>query len=536
MKKRAQTPDAHTYTIIFKGCAEHKESAQALEKVLAIYHSMSADKCPVKPNTIHVNAVLKMCARAGDLDAMFAIADHLPEKGIRAPNNLTFTTILNGIRQKLLFTRFPEMSAVQSRNESHKLLLVARHIWSDVIKRWRQGDIWIDEELVCAMGRLLLTGDERDADDILSLVRQTMAIPRQFPSRYQSVPAIEGDSEAEPTSTAAAEPDVSQTTPLRNMISKSGSDSGPSEDAIIPFTEVIVPKTTPPQGVAAFPVPGRNTLSLIMAALLNLKTNESAKPYWDILTSPPYSIIPDGPNYADYLRVLRVTRSSKELVSIVTSMPREYRTRGIFRIAMSTCVRDKNNPNSFSNAGKVLDLMQSTITTPDAKILEFYLELALKAPVPSSPSDSSSNTPSSYEEAALLAKRKHGSIIARALQRLAPNLNSLRATLSFGDEETPRLNGVERQQFAEDVERLARIMVSAYDKLMNNGMVDRRMYAPYSKERSKIAAYITRLQSRINAEKKANRQKKAIDARETDMKRLDLTNKVEVEVAQKEEL
>lgn len=533
MKKRAQTPDAHTYTIIFKGCAEHKESTQALEKVLAIYHSMSADKCPVKPNTIHVNAVLKMCARAGDLDAMFAIADHLPEKGIRAPNNLTFTTILNGIRQKLLFTRFPEMSAVQSRNESHKLLIVARHLWSDVVKRWRQGDIWIDEELVCAMGRLLLTGDERDADDILSLVQQTMAIPRQFPSRPYSMSAIAGDQEAQPTSTATPESVVPQSTPLRNMISNSG--SGSSEDAIIPFTEVIVPKTTPPQGVAAFPVPGRNTLSLVMAALLNLKTNESAKPYWDILTSPPYSIIPDGPNYADYLRVLRVTRSSKELVSVLTSMPREYLTRGIFRIAMSTCVRDKNNPNSFNNAGKVLDLMQSTITTPDAKILEFYLELALKAPVPYSTPASSSNTPSSYEEEALLAKRKHGSIIARALQRLAPNLNSLRATLSFGDEETPRLDGVERQQFAEDVERLARVMVSAYDKLMNNGMVDRRMYVPYSKERSKIAAYITRLQSRIAADKKARRQKKVIDARETDMKKLNLTKEAQVVVDQKEQ-
>lgn len=59
---------------------------------------MFADNCPVKPNIIHTNAVLKVCALARDMDALWGVAAKLPTKGFGAPDNLTYTTILNAIR------------------------------------------------------------------------------------------------------------------------------------------------------------------------------------------------------------------------------------------------------------------------------------------------------------------------------------------------------------------------------------------------------------------------------------------------------
>src|SRR5579871_5275043 len=100
MKKRGQKPDAHTYTIIFRGMAELSHYPQTLSKALSIYHSMAADNAPVKPSIIHTNAMLKVCARSQDMDAMLGIVAKLDRKGNNAPNNLTFTTILNAIRQQ----------------------------------------------------------------------------------------------------------------------------------------------------------------------------------------------------------------------------------------------------------------------------------------------------------------------------------------------------------------------------------------------------------------------------------------------------
>jgi hypothetical protein len=485
MKKRAQTPDAHTYTIIFRGCAAHKESQQALEKVLSIYHSMSADNCPVKPNTIHVNAVLKMCAKAGDMDAMFAIADHLPETGLRAPNNLTYTTIMNGLKSKVSVISRGELTTVQQRQEIQKSILTARHIWTDIVRRWRKGDIWIDEELVCAMGRLMLLGSDRDADDILSLIEQTMSIPRQIPAKqHLPPPSLEEGAKS------------SEIPSNESSLTAAKSD----DEDVIPFTEAINPVQAP-KGVSPYPIPGRNTLSLILAALLKQKEHSSApKAYWDILTSPPHSVIPDQENYAAYLRTLRITRSSTAAVQLLSRMPEEFMTPGTFRIAISTCLRDKNNMHAFANAGKILDYMQSSQSVPDARVLEIYLELAITAPVANDEKSTAqqvinSGRPSEGD----LAKRNraHGRTISRALHRLGPAMINLRSTLSWGNSESgPRaMKGVEREEYTLSLIRLMQRMISAYSILMERGMVDRSDYVALGAERSKIAAFLQRLKN-----------------------------------------
>jgi hypothetical protein len=181
MKKRAQFPDGHTYSIIFNGCSLHPQPELALAKALPIYHSMMSEKSQIKPTIVHVNAVLKMCARALNTDAMLAIAAGMPLKGVGSPNNLTYTTIFNALRYFASGGFRSTLTPMQKRQNCQKAMLEARRMWVDVTKRWGQGELWVDEELVSAFGRLLLMGDLRDRDDILSLIEQTMNIPRQIP-------------------------------------------------------------------------------------------------------------------------------------------------------------------------------------------------------------------------------------------------------------------------------------------------------------------------------------------------------------------
>ncbi|KAL8872946.1 MAG: hypothetical protein Q9174_001519, partial [Haloplaca sp. 1 TL-2023] len=187
MKKRAQKPDAQTYTILLRGLSWYPGYPDSLNKALKIYHSMFAENCPVEPNIIHTNAALQVCALAKDLDALWGVAARLPTKGPGAPNNLTYTTILNAIKN-IAAHEDPALGNDQQFPERRqRAVMQGRRIWEDIIPRWRSGDIWIDEELVCAMGRLLLLGEtEQDNNDVLSLAQQVMSIPLQTPKGSES--------------------------------------------------------------------------------------------------------------------------------------------------------------------------------------------------------------------------------------------------------------------------------------------------------------------------------------------------------------
>jgi len=497
MKKRAQTPDAHTYTIIFRGCAENKDSTNALEKVLAIYQTMLADKSPVKPNTIHVNAVLKMCAKAHNMESMFAIADQLPEKGLRAPNNLTYTTIINGLRMKLLHHNREYMTLVQQRQEAQNSILTARHIWSDIVKRWRKGDIWIDEELVCAMGRLLLMGGDRDADDILTLIEQSMSIPRQIAPKFAALngipPPPEASQEPEPAQeeqefevTSAPSSESNRSTPpsaeLTENTPEISETTDSPEELLIPFTETIVP-INPPKGVSAFPIPGQNTLSLLLAALLKLRDRQAPQKYWTLLTTN--GVRPDAENYNAYLRTLRVSRSSSEAVKLVLSMPKDFITIGTYRIAIASCVRDKMNKHAFENATKIIDLMSTTHSEPDLTVLHTYLEVAITSSV-----HVPASSPSTEVD---FMKFAQGAQISVALGRLHPAFTSLKADLSFGQPESVRSVSIfERDQYVTAVLRLARAMIGACDVLMDKGMVPREDFRSLKVRRNEYSAYLGR--------------------------------------------
>lgn len=471
MKKRGQKPDARTYTVLFRGMAELSHYPQTLSKALSIYHSMAADNAPVKPSIIHTNAISKVCARAQDMDALLGIVAKLEQRGMNAPDNLTFTTILNAIRQQALEPA-ALIDQAQVRALRQKAIIDARKWWVEIIERWRQGYIWIDEELTCSMGRILLLGEAHDVDGVFSLIEQTMNIPRL-------VPYI-GTGGSKQNDSFLQEEAESVTW------SKSSVLDNNSTNSIIPQEEFQV--LSPPKPLSgrssAYAKPGQNSLSLVLQALEGVRLKRPLAAYWNVFTDV-HNVDPDSQNYHSYLRNLRALRESSETVKVLLQIPKSMLEKKTFRIAMSACARDMKNPSCFSNAGKILDLMQQSIADADLPALHKYMDIAIHGSLysgePSAGGDS---------DKSLFAR---GRQILRALKRLGPSLINVRSALAYNLPPPARIKGGSHEESQQEAAlALVREMISAYDKLINNGMVAKEMHGDLKRERSKLAAFVTR--------------------------------------------
>ncbi|KAI9721127.1 MAG: hypothetical protein M1812_002608 [Candelaria pacifica] len=453
MKKRGQIPDSYTYLLIFRGLASHAHYPQALEKALSIYHSMSSAKSPVRPSIIHTNAVLKVCGRANNTDALWGIAAKLPELGKGAPNNLTWTTILNAVQRSAMVDSESLNTPDEKSRRKGKAVLEGRRMWDDIVGRWRKGNMWIDEELVCAMGRLLLIGEKyEDWDDVLSLVEQTMAVPRGTTRRR--------DPDRE-------EPSIAQ------LGNPKGAHPEPDDETLQPGGEFqILPVGQPDSSGKEAPsfkyaVPGKNTLSLVLEACMKMRMKKPATDYWKLMTDGTrYRVQPDLDNFNALMRILRFSRSSGEVLELIrTEMPgaKVQPTKTSFWIAMSTCMRDKNNPNVLDCASQILDLMQNKLADPDVRTIRLYLDLAVAT--------------------------DKGANIVKALHRLGPSLINMRSLLAYGFSGTGQEVDLRTKH---ELVTLSRTMVGCYDRLLNRGEVPRETYSSYMRERSKIAAFVTR--------------------------------------------
>ena len=479
MKKRAQLPDARTFTILFRGFSWHPKLPQSLPRAISIYHSMYADNSPVKPSIIHTNAVLKVCALAGDIDALLGVAAKLPPRGNGAPNNLTFTTILNAIRSRAWEDTKGEKVSSSMNERRAQAILQGRRLWEEIRDRWIEGDIMLDEELVCAMGRLLLLGNhEKDCDDILSLLEQTMGISRQIarlgdPARKDAFRSSTISNESESSTTA-------DLTVQEMKVSDSGSDSD------LELSDPFAPLAHHPSKAPSVR-PGCNTLSLTLDACIRLSLVRAAQNYWGLLTSPSnvYNIIPDVENCHMYLRLLRVQRASKKAVELVNDMhqrtigPKTPLQTKTFRIAISCCVRDIKNRNSLAHATMLVDLMAHTLETPDAKALSMYLQVAL------------SQQPRDWR------------VLLDVIGKAELGIRNIRSSIAYGPIDADASQKPDEEQVFE----LVRMLIGAFDIVLDLGNegLSAQEKANCRKQRHALAAYVTRL---------ANRRKKPSADRE----------------------
>ncbi|KAK5104992.1 hypothetical protein LTS08_001265 [Lithohypha guttulata] len=352
LKKRGHMPDA--------GFSQHVRYPNAVKEALKVYNSIFAPNSTVLASTIHTNAIINVCARGGDLDSLWAVVARLPETGAGSPDRLTYTLILNAIREYTI--REVARSADRVRTKGDDVSLAAerkllferavadgRKVWEDVSVRWRRANLVIDDKLVSAMGRLLLgCGVGKDMEQVFDLVESTMNIwiperkKRKNQTSSMDASSIEPDSASEATMSAGL---TKSTEPFTNS------------------------STLPLDDTNVYAVPGRLTLALLMEACsLHKPLNHLAPSYWHLLTNPDkkYRIKPDAANITAYLRNLRVNRASAEAFKVLSQnwpddVAKLLYQRGPFIIALSTCARDKNNPNVFKTAQKLLKLMQDKL-------------------------------------------------------------------------------------------------------------------------------------------------------------------------------
>ncbi|TGJ85292.1 hypothetical protein E0Z10_g3438 [Xylaria hypoxylon] len=338
MKKRAQQPNAQTFTIIFRGCAKSEHPKLAVSEAVKLYQNMlSVGR--IKPNTIHLNAVLQVCAKVGDLDSMFSILGSSDDP-LRSPNNLTYTTIFNAMRMKI--DKEPaendpsgRLADKEIQKEKQDTIRRAKAIWEEVISRWRSGSIIIDEELVCALGRILLMGGYSDIDAIEGLIEQTMMISRAD---------NKGLSGREGTETTAS---------------------------VIPRSVIKAPGAP----AITHALPGNNSLSMILEALEKTRRTTKAIKYWNVFTLH-YNVIPDAENWTRAFRVFQRGKNSGRAAVALQAMPSNMITHKHVRLAMKACLRDNLNKSALDNATAVLKTMGQTPSIPDVQSLRVYLQVA----------------------------------------------------------------------------------------------------------------------------------------------------------------
>lgn len=467
MKKCAQFPDSYTYTILLRGLSINAQTSGVLTKALSVYHSLYAPNSRVEPSIIHTNAALRVCARALDMDALWGIAGKIPEKGPAAANAITYITIINAIRQNLLLNAPKGETEDEAAARKERGIIELRRMWIDIVGRWRSSDLVIDEELVCAVGRLLLIGSRpRDWDDVLSLIEQTMDIPRLLPrlgttARQEAgLPRLRA-----PNVVAKYRFDDDHLAP--------GDSPGRGDEFLAVVPSGLSSLVSSPLSYAK---PGNNTLSIVQEACLKVVGSKASDEYWNLLTDPnTFNIIPDLNNLNMRLRSLRLNRASAASLKLLREdllgkgiVPRP----GSFRIAMSTCVRDKNNHNSLKHANEMLNMMLSVYEDIDAKTVTMYADLALRFPL------------------------AQGSDLIDALTVLQPIVRNIRLQLGVGGQQehgggvgAVYLRGAERQ----DAIAALRKVHGVYDRLLFSNLIEEGQKAPFKAEKARLSSFIRRI-------------------------------------------
>ncbi|KEF59916.1 uncharacterized protein A1O9_04764 [Exophiala aquamarina CBS 119918] len=524
MKKRGHKPSSHTITILLRGYQENFKNPNVVKQALAVYNSIFASNSPVKPSIIHTNAILAVCARGGDMDSIWSITGRLPDRGPDTADHKTYTTLLTALsadaRDWVLKLgsqeqkRAPENRSLNAEAILEQAVEDGRRMWTEVTARWRSGDLEMDAKLVCAMGRLLMLSSQRKHhQEILALVEQTMNINvvDEMLKTPQSALTTDAASDSETNPSTPAQAQTPHEDPPKNVAISGGSD---------PHSRDSINKAPRISANSVFAKPDNNTLSMCIETAMSLKEVEAGKKMWRICTSPtsPYHLTTDKDNISAYLRFLRVARASREALDVLQALPSDLWqgswSKGFFVIAMSTCVRDKNNPNVFGTASRILDLMQEKAEQYDEtseeenrfpsrrmasrvspKVLSSYVQLAMATTPGLNGEKLTKNVTTGDLNFERDASKNN---VLRALRRLSPTTINIKQLIKLHVSEYERqlkdgsrthtVQRILREQAAvpEPIQELLdylTTLISAYDKLlMINEQLEDEGLGPLSKE------------------------------------------------------
>lgn len=360
----------------------------------------------------------------------------------RAPNNWTYTIILNALRhQPSNYKDLPGGSGAEGdavKKSIETTIQRGKLVWDEVMSRWKKNEIIMDEELMCAMGRLLLLGGAKEIESILALLSNVLGVPRldqeQLPNPGQKTGSDQKDDSQSPPELKTPQQQQQQ----RQL-------QGPSK-----------------------PMAGKNTLSLVMKALgLGRRTKLAAR-YWDRLTST-FGIVPDRWNYKHYLDSLSTGAASGKAAQIIKDMPAEMVDGLVVRRGLLMCHFDAYNENAFENATIIFDAMMQKMRTPDAECMTLYLQVATSN---YRKFDDRSKYPIESK-----AKLAYGRQILDAIDRVWEPLRLATNALSFSDaavnskspDETWKRNYSGRKSLLDVAKRI----VAVSDKMISQSLVQR---------------------------------------------------------------
>ncbi|WEW59770.1 hypothetical protein PRK78_005250 [Emydomyces testavorans] len=456
IKKRGVKPNEYTYTVLFRALAKHP-SKRAVQIGMSLYNTLKPDS-PVPRSIVHTNAVLQLCSNHNNMAALWEIVGGLPSTGPGAPDNVTYSTILRAIL-KSTETAIDKLD--QGRDKkliSEKKISAVREgkmIWADIVNKWRKGDVIVDQRLVFHMANLLCFGQRRrDLFDLLALLEQTMNIkrPEAMMKLVQSM--------KERLAATNHEREHRQKAVCPSDIHEDPEDIEPaeeisSEDLFKPVILDGVPTRSISQSGGhdlpkpSYSLPTNRELTILLRACRNFSGGPAiGRQYWTMLTTPdgPFNIEPDRTSYHEYLRILRVTRSSAITLHLIQSemVPKGVAFTNTFVIALSTCFRDKNNPNVLETASTLIDIMPTTWAGSHPKVISSYIDLVrLSVSPPRLYADTRGNSVFPERDQDQLYKNR----LLSAIRHLAPHIQKLQQFLNcqnrrdetdqkmYGDEE-----------------------------------------------------------------------------------------------------
>ncbi|CAG7967593.1 unnamed protein product [Penicillium olsonii] len=406
MKKRGRRPNTHLYTIMLKGFSSAQMSPSVVKTAASVYRSISAPNSGVELNIIHTNAMLTVCHRHGDMDRLWKIAGELPEEGEGAPDSTTYTVILNAVQfaarrdiEKMSPDQIDKILARKSQ-----AIIEGKRVWADVIYRWKNQTLEVDNSLVNAMAGLLLDGaSDFDCYNVMELYKQTMGIPilakrpaesekttrrritheqnqaietseLQRQEKMEDLPFVDENNNPLGEAEMAGEPaEVAE-----ELEEESSEMEEQEEEEDESFDDLFKP-VVPGSDEMSFLQPTSKELTLLLNACFTMtQGTDGALSYWKYMTMEEnhHRIEPDAFTYVTYFRMLRISRSSKIAVKTLREqmVPSGHATGTAFHIALSVCRRDRRNHSVLLHANEVVGLMDKALILPDIRVLDGYLE------------------------------------------------------------------------------------------------------------------------------------------------------------------
>lgn len=473
MKKRAQLPNAQTYTIIFTGCAESQHPKLAVNEAFKIYNAMLAST-RLKPNQIHLNAMLELCARAQDIETLFVILRSA--NGLRSPNNLTYTIILNALR----YQRSNQITPNEDEKEQEASIKASiattisrsKLVWDEVITRWKKGEIVMDEELMCAMGRVLLLGGPAETDSVLSVVGEVLGIEnlRDGEPGFVNPDAQKAARSQTPAKTTGSP----QPKRIENPEQFEESDKGDDFVSLQPKDISHAPpppspnSKTPTGPMAMATMAGNKTLSLVMCALAEAKRTKLAARYWDYLIHT-HNIIPDRRNYRDYIDCLSTGAASGKAARVLVSMPNTIADGNLYRRGLLLCQWDSFNAKAFENATLIHNAMAKRLRVPDTRCMKLYLQVATRS---YRQFEDKEKYPDAWD-----GKKAHAAQILIALDHVWEPMRRVAGDLDYSGtamtSTTPKEAWQRLHPRRVEIIEVARKFVAASDKILAQGLISK---------------------------------------------------------------